>query len=54
MDEIGVIGSAEECQERIRWAMDTGVDTAIIAPLALDAASAEATFKAFTASAFKR
>ncbi|NBQ11407.1 MAG: LLM class flavin-dependent oxidoreductase [Gammaproteobacteria bacterium] len=54
VDEIGVIGSAGECQERIRWAMETGVDTAIIAPLALDAASAEATLKAFTASAFKR
>ena len=33
VDAIGVIGSAEHCRERIRWAMETGVDTAIIAPI---------------------
>jgi probable F420-dependent oxidoreductase len=52
VDEIGVIGSAEECRERIRWALETGIDTAIIAPLALDAATAEATLEAFTAERF--
>ncbi len=50
--EIGVIGSAEECRERIRWALDTGIDTAIIAPVATTREEMEATFEAFTGENF--
>ena len=52
VDAIGIIGSADECREKIRWALDTGIDTAIIAPLALSAEGAQATLDAFTAKAF--
>lgn len=53
VDEIGVIGSADECRERIRWALDTGIDTAIIAPLALSPEIGQATLDAFTADNFQ-
>lgn len=53
VDEIAVIGSADECRERIRWALDTGIDTAIIAPLAMTAEDAQVTLEAFTAANFK-
>ncbi len=53
VDEIGVIGTAEECRERIRWAMETGIDTAIIAPLAVSAEEAQATLEAFTPAVFE-
>ena len=53
VDEIGVIGSADECRERIRWALDTGIDTAIIAPLALSPEIGQATLEAFTADNFQ-
>jgi probable F420-dependent oxidoreductase len=52
IDAIGIIGSADYCRDRIRDAMDRGVDTAIIAPLAGDRAELDATFEAFTADAF--
>ena len=51
--EIGVIGSADECRERIRWALDTGIDTAIIAPIATSREDMEATYEAFTADNFQ-
>lgn len=53
VDEIGVIGTADECRERIRWALDTGIDTAIIAPLALSPEIGQATLDAFTADNFR-
>lgn len=52
VDAIGIIGSADECREKIRWAMDTGIDTAIIAPLAGTPEAAQATLEAFTADNF--
>ncbi len=53
VDEIGVIGSADECRERIRWALDTGIDTAIVAPLAASKEETQATLDAFTADNFQ-
>ena len=52
VDAIGVIGSAEHCRERIRWAMETGVDTAIIAPIGVTPEEGQATLEAFTAENF--
>lgn len=52
VDAIGVIGSAEHCRERIRWAMETGVDTAIIAPIGVMPEESQATLDAFTAENF--
>ena len=46
--EIAVIGSAEECRARIRWAAEQGVHTHIIAPLSDDPGEVERTFAAFT------
>lgn len=54
VDEIGIIGSPEECREKLRWAMDTGVDTAIIAPLATSRDELQATFDAFKPDVFDR
>lgn len=53
VDEIAVIGSAEECHERIRWAQQTGIDTAIIAPLAQSAEETQATLEAFASDRFQ-
>ena len=50
--EIAVIGSADECRERIRWAHETGIHTHIIAPLTADPAEAQRTFEAFTPDKF--
>ncbi|MFN3231559.1 MAG: LLM class flavin-dependent oxidoreductase [Alphaproteobacteria bacterium] len=33
VDEIAIIGSPEECQERLRWCAQTGIHTHIVAPL---------------------
>jgi probable F420-dependent oxidoreductase len=52
VDAIGVIGDADECREKIRRAMDTGIDTAIIAPMAGSPEQAQATLDAFTAENF--
>ena len=52
VDAIGVIGSADHCRERIRWAMETGVDTAIIAPIGVTPEESQATLDAFTADNF--
>jgi probable F420-dependent oxidoreductase len=47
VDEIAIIGSAEECQERIRDAAQTGIHTHIIAPMAADPSDIQRTFEAF-------
>jgi probable F420-dependent oxidoreductase len=52
IDEIAVIGSMEEVQERIRADATTGVHTQIIAPMAATAEDAMRTFSAFTAENF--
>lgn len=54
IDEIAVIGSADECRERLQADMTTGIHTQIISPLA--GASEEdiaRTLQAFTAAEFK-
>lgn len=53
-DDIAVIGSAEECRERIRWAGESGIHTHIIAPLSADPAEIQRTFEAFTPENFRR
>lgn len=45
--EIAVIGSADECRERIAWAGETGIHTHIIAPLSDDPVEIERTFATF-------
>lgn len=52
--EIAVIGSAEECRERIRWAGESGIHTHIIAPLSMEPADVQRTFEAFTPENFPR
>ena len=52
VDEIAIIGSAEECQERIRHDAEGGVHTHIIAPIAASAEDAQRTFDAFTPDKF--
>lgn len=52
--EIGIIGTADECRERIRWAGETGIHTHIIAPLSADPAEIQRTFDAFTPANFPR
>jgi len=53
-NEIAVIGTADECRERIRWAGETGIHTHIIAPLSLDGDEIRRTFEAFTPENFPR
>ena len=54
VDQIGVIGTAEECQERIREHAEQGITTSIIAPVSQRSiAKAYATLDAFTASNFQ-
>ena len=53
-DDIGVIGSAQECRERIRWAGECGIHTHIIAPLSDDPGDIQRTFEAFTPENFPR
>jgi probable F420-dependent oxidoreductase len=53
IDEVAIIGSEEECRERIRADAAGGVHTHIIAPLAgSNAADTMRTFKAFTPDQF--
>jgi alkanesulfonate monooxygenase SsuD/methylene tetrahydromethanopterin reductase-like flavin-dependent oxidoreductase (luciferase family) len=53
IDEVAIIGSEEECRERIREDAAGGVHTHILAPLAgSNAAEAMRTFKAFTPDQF--
>ncbi len=54
IDEIGIIGSEEECRERLRWCAATGIHTHIIAPLAgATPEEIERTFAAFTPDKFQ-
>ena len=54
IDEIAVIGSADECRARLLADMATGIDTQIIAPLAgASSADVQRTFEAFTRDRFK-
>ncbi len=52
IDEIAVIGSAEECQARIRWNIESGVHTNIIAPLVASPEEMQQTFAAFAPECF--
>ena len=52
IDEIAVIGTAEEVRERIRADADSGIHTQIIAPMAVTPKDAMRTFSAFTADNF--
>ncbi len=51
-DEIAVIGSEEEVQERIRTDAHTGVHTQIIAPMSATTQDTLRTLNAFTAANF--
>jgi len=53
-EEIAIIGSADECRERIRWAGENGIHTHILAPLSADPADIQRTFEAFTPDNFPR
>ena len=52
IDEIGIIGTEEEIQQRIREDAEGGVHTSIIAPLAATPDDLERTFNAFAADRF--
>lgn len=52
IDDIAIIGTADECREKLKWAMDTGIHTCIIAPLAQDPAEVQRTFEAFRPEVF--
>ena len=52
IDEIGIIGSEEEVQARIRADAEGGVHTHIIAPIPCEPGDMERTFDAFRASRF--
>ena len=52
LDEIGIIGSEDEVQERIRAGAAGGVHTQIIAPLFSTPEEMQRTFNAFTANQF--
>ncbi|RLA45557.1 MAG: hypothetical protein DRR06_07010 [Gammaproteobacteria bacterium] len=53
VDEIAVIGSADECRERLIADMAAGIDTQIISPLAgASEADIERTFEAFSGNNF--
>lgn len=54
MDEIAVIGSADECRARIAADAAAGIHTQIVAPLAgATPAAVEATLAAFAADRFR-
>lgn len=52
IDEIAVIGTAQEVRDRIRTDAHTGIHTQIIAPMAVTPEDALRTFSAFTADNF--
>jgi alkanesulfonate monooxygenase SsuD/methylene tetrahydromethanopterin reductase-like flavin-dependent oxidoreductase (luciferase family) len=52
IDEIAIIGSVEEVQDRIREDAAGGIDTHIIAPQAISAEEAQMTFDAFRGDTF--
>ena len=47
IDEIAIIGSEEECRERLQWCAKTGIHTHIISPMAATAEDMQRTFNAF-------
>ena len=53
VDEIAVIGSADECRERIRWNAASGVHTNIIAPLGASPEDTRRTVEAFAPGVFE-
>lgn len=54
IDEIAIIGSEEECRERLKWCAETGIHTHIIAPLGGATPDEIArTFAAFTPDKFQ-
>ncbi len=53
-NDIAIVGTAEECRARIRWAAETGIHTHIIAPLSNDPQEITRTFEAFTPEYFPR
>ena len=53
-NDIAVVGTADECRARIRWAADTGVHTHIVAPLSDDETDIARTFAAFTPENYPR
>ncbi len=53
VDEIAVIGSADECHERIRWNAESGVHTNIIAPLGATPEDSRRTVEAFAPGVFE-
>ena len=54
VDEIAIIGTAEECRERLRWTAETGIHTHIIAPVSADPDEIRRTFEAFTPDKYAR
>ncbi|MDF1736791.1 MAG: LLM class flavin-dependent oxidoreductase [Minwuia sp.] len=52
IDDIAIIGTADECRERLRWAAATGIHTHIIAPLSPDPKEALRCFDAFRPDVF--
>ena len=52
IDEIGVIGTEEEVQERICADADAGIHTQIIAPIPCEPGDMQRTFDAFRADRF--
>jgi probable F420-dependent oxidoreductase len=52
IDEIAIIGSAEECRDRIKEDAEGGVHTHIIAPQSNDADETQRTFDAFSSDVF--
>lgn len=52
IDQIAVIGTEEEVQDRIRTDANTGIHTQIIAPMAITPEDAMRTFRAFTPDKF--
>lgn len=53
-NDIAVVGTADECRARMRWAADTGVHTHIVAPLSDDETDIVRTFAAFTPENYPR
>lgn len=47
VDAIAIIGSADECREKLAAFVEAGVTTPVLAPLAPNPAAAEAVFKTF-------
>lgn len=52
VDEIAIIGDAEECRERVRELAAGGIDTHIIASFTLDLSVLDRTFEAFASRNF--